>query len=67
MTNVYLGEDLFKMRYSPWDKKLKTSSERPHFASGRFMRVFYKKTVCPKWPLLSDPKGGYIYIYIYCM
>ena len=64
-TNLYLGEHLFKMRYSRWGKKPETSSERSHFTSGRFVKVLYKKTICPKWPLLNGPKTGYIYIYTY--
>ena len=26
--------------------------------SGRFIKVFYKTTTCPRWPLLSGPKSG---------
>ena len=39
-------------------KKLKTCQERPHFVSGRFIKVFYKTTTCPRRPLLSGPKSG---------
>ena len=39
-------------------KKLKTCQERPHLLSGRFIKVFYKKTTCPRQPLLSGSESG---------
>ena len=39
-------------------EKPKTCSEGPHLASGHFMEVFYKATICPRRPLLIGPKSG---------
>ena len=38
--------------------KLKTCQERPHLLSGRFIKVFYKTTTCPRQPLLSGSESG---------
>ena len=39
-------------------KKPKTYPEQPHLVSGRFMKVFFKTTTCPKQPLSSGSKSG---------
>ena len=39
-------------------KKTKAYSKWPHWASDCFVKVFYKKTTCPRRPLLSGPKSG---------
>ena len=39
---------------------IKTCSEQPHLASGRFMKVFYKMTNCLRQPLLSSPKSSHL-------
>ena len=39
-------------------KKLKTCQGRPHLVSGRFIKVFYKTTTCPRQPLFGGPKSG---------
>ena len=38
--------------------KVKTCQEQPDLVCGHFIKVFYKTTTCPKWPLLNGPKGG---------
>ena len=58
MTNFYLWEDLFTIRYSLWEEKPKTCSKRLHLTSGHFMKVFYETTTCTRQPLLSGPKSG---------
>ena len=35
-------------RHSLWGGKTKTCSERPHLASGHFMKVIYKTNTCPR-------------------
>ena len=39
-------------------EKTRIYSERPHLASGYFIKVFYKMTTCPRQPLLSGLKSG---------
>ena len=36
----------------------KPAKKRPHLLSGRFRRMFYKKTIFPRRPLLIGPKSG---------
>ena len=56
---------LFK-QILPWEKKLKTCQERPHLVSGRFIKVFYKTTTCPRRPLLSGPKSDFpVQVWLY--
>ena len=45
-------------KYYRGEKKLKTCHEQPHLVSGRFIKVFFKTTTCPRRPLLSGPKSG---------
>ena len=39
-------------------EKTRIYSERPHLASGCFIKVFYEMTTCPRQPLLSGLKSG---------
>ena len=32
-------------------KKLKTCQEQPHLVNGWFIKMFYKTTICLRWPL----------------
>ena len=54
MANLYSRKDLFTIRR----EKTKTCSGRPHLCSGCFIKVFYKTTPCPRWPLLNGPKSS---------
>ena len=36
----------------------KTCQEQPDLVCGRFIKVLYKKTTCPRRPLLKGPKSG---------
>ena len=56
--NIYSNEDLFTIGHSLWEKTQKHGQEQPHLVSGRFMKVFYKITTCPRPPLLNGPKSG---------
>ena len=48
-------------------KKLKTCHEWQHLLSDRFIKVFYKMTICPRQPLLSGPKSDcLIQVWLYC-
>ena len=39
-------------------KKQKTCQERPHLVNGRFIKVFYKTTTCPRRALLNGPNSS---------
>ena len=45
--------NLYSSKYYCEKKKLKTCQERPHLTSGRFIKVFYKKTTCPIKPRVA--------------
>ena len=54
----YSGKSLLFVKHSQWEYKLKTCQEQPDLVCGCFIKVFYKTTTCPRWPLLSGPKSG---------
>ena len=57
--NMQNGKSLFMWRHSLWGKKTqKTCQEWKHWASGHFMKLFYKTTTCTRRPLLSILKSG---------
>lgn len=67
MTNLYSLQDLFTIRHSLWRGKIpKACSEWLHLASGRFIKVSYKTTTCPRQPLFSGLKiGCLIWVWLY--
>ena len=48
------------------EKKLKICQEWRHLVSGRFTKMFYKTTTCPRRPLLSGPKSGHLIYRFHC-
>ena len=47
-------------KHSQWEQKLKTWQEQPDLVCGCFTKVFYKKTTCPRLPLLSGPNQEWL-------
>ena len=56
MEQKHTTANFYSSKYYCRKKTLKTCQERPHLLSSRFIKVFYKTTTCPRWPLLHGPK-----------
>ena len=47
-------------------RKLKTCQGQPHLVCGCFIKLFYKTTTYPRWPLLNGPKSGCNFFFFNC-
>ena len=55
-----LFQQIFIIKHSQWEQKLKTCQEQPDLVCGRFLKVLCKTTTCPRQTLLSGSKSDYL-------